>query len=394
VSADEGEDRVAAPLAATYGSFLGALGVYGPFLASYLEDSRGLSPSTAAYLLALMPITGAVATPVWTLVADRLGSAVRVLRLVASGALLAFLALLVPRTGLVFVAGTLVLFSALRAPGTALIDVVALDWVARRGGQFGRIRSAGTIGFTVGAVATSLVVSRFGASSMLLVGAAVLSLTVFAVHRLPPVGGAPRAEAARLLPALGLLLRRRRFALFLVTAVLHQVGLGPYDSLFPARLTQLAGAEFAGAAIALGTASELVVMLLAARLIRRLGLARTLGLAYAGSAGRWFILSVAVSRWPLTLAQVFHGLTYGAFYASAVALVDAEAPRDVRASAQGIFSMVTWGLASSAAIAFAGALQRIAGMSLVFSVATGASVLAAVLSWWLGPSRAEPPAGG
>src|SRR4051794_19583348 len=125
-------DRTGAPLAATYCSFMAALGVYGPFLAGYLEDNRGLTPSAAAYVLAVLPVAATLATPFWTFVADRFGSADRVLRLVTLGALLSFAALMVPGTGWFFVAAALVVFTIFRAPGGSLIDVLALDWATRK----------------------------------------------------------------------------------------------------------------------------------------------------------------------------------------------------------------------------------------------------------------------
>jgi PPP family 3-phenylpropionic acid transporter len=76
-----------------------------------------------------------------------------------------------------------------------------------------------------------------------------------------------------------------------------------------------------------------------------------------------------------------HAFTFGAFYLAGVALVDEESPREVRASAQGIFGAATWGLASSLGLAAAGWLQRHGGLPRVFEVASIASLVAMVIAW-------------
>jgi PPP family 3-phenylpropionic acid transporter len=82
--------------------------------------------------------------------------------------------------------------------------------------------------------------------------------------------------------------------------------------------------------------------------------------------------------------QALHALTFGAFYTAGVALVDRESPPEVRASAQGLFSIISWGLACSASLALAGWLQSRTGtMRDVFLAAAAAALFAAVLAFRL-----------
>ena len=368
-------------LATVYFGYFAALGVFGPFVALYLEH-RGIAPDRVAYLLALLPFFRVISTPAWTALADRLRSASTVLRLVALCSVAVFSLLEFKPSGSALVL-TLLAFTIFRSPATSLMDVLALQWSARTGGAFGQLRAWGTVGYTIATFGAGVFIHDRGPDVIIHTALILLALTTFATFALPP--GAP-PERVRLVPALRVLLRRPRFVLFLLTAALHQLGLGAYDALFPAYVTHLSSATIAGFAIALGATAEVLFMALARGMLTRLGLTRTLSLAYAITAVRWALLSVVRAQWALIGLQLLHAFTFGAFYLAAVALVDQESPREVRASAQGIFSAITWGLASSAGLALAGWLQRSGGLPRVFVVSSVFCAIAAVIALRMGPA--------
>ena len=362
----------AAPIASLYFGYFAAVGVFAPFLALYLER-RGIRADRIAFILALLPFFRVVSNPAWTALADRLGSASAVMRLVAVGSFGLFLPLELDPRGVALVA-VLLLFTVFRSPATSLLDVLALQWSARTGRPFGQIRAWGTAGYTVATFGAGVLIRDYGIDVIIHITAALLACTAIATFALPP---SPPPARVSLRPALRVLFRRPRFVAFLVTAALHQFGLGAYDSLFPAHLTHLSDASTAGFSIALGATAEVLFMTLARGMIASLGLTRTLAIAYGITAVRWVLVAL----------QLLHAFTFGAFYLAAVALVDEESPREVRTSAQGIFGALTWGLASSAGLAVAGWLQRHGGMPRVFEVGSGCCLLAMAIALWMGRQR-------
>ncbi len=362
-------------LATVYFGYFAALGVFGPFVALYLEH-RGVPQDRIAFVLALLPFFRVVSTPAWTALADRLHSASAVLRFVTFASFGVFALFESRPTGLALVL-LLLAFTTLRSPATSLMDVLALQWAARSGGSFGQVRAWGTIGFTLATFGAGAMIHAHGPDVIIHTSLVLLGVTAIATLRLPR-GAAP--ARVRLLPALGVLLRRRRFVLFLATVSLHQLGLGAYDALFPAYMTHLSTATTAGLAIAVGASAEVLFMTRARGVLVSLGLPRTLALAYAASAVRWLLLAMIRAPWALVAIQVMHALSFGAFYLAAVALVDEESPPEVRASAQGIFAAVGWGLASSAGLALAGWLLRHGGLPRVFQVASVFSVVSMLLA--------------
>ena len=374
---DDAREPSAIALGAGYFANFGALAVYGPFLAVYLAYA-GLTAEATAELLALLLLVRVVATPAWTLLADKLASTVRVLRVVSVGAAVTF-ALVLARPGHAALAVILVAFSAFRAPFGALLDALVLRWArARPGRAFGALRAWGTAAYMLAAVGTGVLVTRFGPPAVAVLTCAALTASAIVAFALPASRGALAGPA--IVGPLGLLLRRPRFLVLLVTAFLHEVGLAPYDALFPAHVASLATPSYAGLAVAVGASAELVFMMTCAPLFRRFGPAPVLTLAYAASAVRWALMAVVTEPAALVALQVLHALGFGAFYLASIAIVDEEAPAKVRASAQGVFSAFVFGIAAALGLSLAGVVTRHLGMRGVFAVATVASLVAALLS--------------
>ena len=374
-------------LAASYVTNFAALAASSPFLAVYLDD-LGIKPEMAAELLAACLLVRVVAIPPWTLLADRRHSSGAALRLSSAGAMLAFGALLFTHSRAV-VPLALLAFAAFRAPFGPLLDALMLHGARASGRAFGAVRAWGTAGYALSAVLTGALVARFGTRAVLYVG---LVLLVAAFASACAVGrGDASPEAPSGGPGLFLAFARRpRLALLLGIVFLIQTGLAPYDALFPAYLTRLAGATAAGAAVALGAASEFVFLLAGPSLARRLGPERLLAAACAASAVRWAAIALVTNPVALVLLQTLHALSFGAFYMSAVILVDRESPPGLRASAQGLLASLCFGVAASLGLALAGFVEHRADTPAVFEVAAIAAIAATVASLLLSRPSLAP----
>ena len=65
---------------------LGGLGIFFPYFSLYLYENAGLSGSEVGVILAIIPLMGIVAQPLWVQVADRTGSRSQVLAWLGIGA--------------------------------------------------------------------------------------------------------------------------------------------------------------------------------------------------------------------------------------------------------------------------------------------------------------------
>ncbi len=374
-------------LSSAYAANFGALAASGPFLAVHLA-TVGFSAPDTAQLLALLLLVRVVTIPAWTLLADRTNAMGGVLRIASAGALVTFAALLLaPAPALVVTC--LVAFAAFRAPFGALLDALVLRHVRDVGGTFGAVRAWGTAGYALGAMVTGTMVAQAGSRAVIYVTTVLLAASLAAawlIRRTNEVphapdgvathGGADEAAAGPLWQRVASLLRRPRVLILFAVASLQQMGLAPYDALFPAYLAKLAGATLAGTAVALGASVEFVFLIAGGRLVRRLGPERLLIVACAVSTVRWALVAFVTNAPLLVAIQALHAFGFGAFYLASVILMDNETPPSLRASGQGIFGSFAFGIAAAIGLSIAGLIERSAGMQTVFAFAAGASFLA------------------
>jgi PPP family 3-phenylpropionic acid transporter len=350
-----------------YVCFFVTTGVSVPFFPAYLRQV-GLSGRQVSVMLAIPPALQLVVPLLWGWLADRTRRPDRILRGLCLGAFLASLPV-------IFVRSMPALFAVCFAQQlfavsiTALADSLAIE-SSRRTGRYGSIRATGSASF----VSICLLVGWWldlrgvhGGDALV----PILISTGFALSFLAALN--LKGQAAKERPHardVGRLLADRGFLLLLVIAGLHWAALVPYhgffgilvhDRGFPSKVTSYA--FFAG------VGAEIVVFLTFARLRLRYTRSQLLAASFAVSAVRW-VLVARVHSAPLMVAlQVTHGLTFGVFWATAMAWMVDCVPSKLRATGQVLFTTVT-GIGSMTGLLIAGALyDATGGANLAFNLA-------------------------
>lgn len=133
--------------------YMAGLGVIFPYLSLYLQDNLGLSGTRLGVALAMHPLMGIIASPLWGQWADRSGHRRGVLIFLACGAALGYF--LVPYTnGYTALLVSLAFLSAFTAPSMAVASSITFAVLGDGGRQrFGKVRVWGTIGYLVMIVA-------------------------------------------------------------------------------------------------------------------------------------------------------------------------------------------------------------------------------------------------
>src|SRR5207302_9459068 len=117
----------------------------------------------------------------------------------------------------------------------------------------------------------------------------------------------------------GGLLAQPSFLFFLIAAMIHWVALQPFYLLFSIHMKSMAFDSYVGKGIALGVCAEVCVMWKFRSLIKRLPLFAILAVALVCSAVRWTLVAKLESGFALSIVQLFHGLSFGAFYVCSIA---------------------------------------------------------------------------
>lgn len=387
-------------LAAWYFLYLGAIGAVGPFLAVVLQD-LGASGAVTAGILALFPIGLLSSGPLGTLLADRSGRADLVLRISLALAACGGIGLFLAPTWHWMVPAAM-LMAACRAPSSAIVDNLSVRHLTEGMASYGQVRLWGSVGF-IAAAALAGALYETAPRAPLAIGALLLLGTFGVTWSLPgkPGGARPsallRAEDAscsepaettapppRPRTALKTLLGQPVLRALCILAVTHSATVSIYDHFFALHVKSLGlSPSVAGQAIALGVGIEVLVMAWGHSLLAIVGARRLVIIAIAVSVPRWWLCGVLVSPGALIAVQAIHGLTFGAWWVGAIALVANHAPSHLRNSAQGLFLASGHGLGSLLAMAAAAVLLDRVGTASTFQGLAAVSLLGTLLAWRL-----------
>jgi nucleoside transporter len=209
---------------------------------------------------------------------------------------------------------------------------------------FGGIRVLGTIGWIAGGLVVSFFLHEASAQPLYLAAAVsvLLGLFCFFLPHTPPSGGAKTLGDSLGLPALAML-KERSFLVFFICSFLITIVLAFYFQLSHPFLTAI-NAPYPLAIQTLGQFSEIFFMLLLPVGLARIG---TKGMLVIGMVA--WCLRYAIFAWQNVPAVIFiglplHGICYDFFFVVAYLYVDRKAPKDLRASAQGMIAFVLLGL--------------------------------------------------
>ncbi len=326
-----------------------------------------------------MPGVAAIAPFLWTAYADATRRGDRIL--LVNTWLAALAALFLPNLGRLLPLSLAILaFAAFRSPLIPLANSMAFRALGGRPEGFAAIRLWGTIGYILSAVAAGVAMDRAGLRPGTHGGALAMAACGL-------IGWMGRRRdrvtlAAATLSDIREVLRDRRFQLLLAATALARVSFGPYQTFFTIHLEALGlSRAFAGTAWALAAGSELGVMLIWRRLAGMAAVRTWLVAALAAHALRWSLSMGAERPAALLLIQLTHALTFGVFYLASVQSVDALVPDGLRATAQGLFASLAFGVGSLLGSILAGLGFPRLGMRGLYAAAAAVAGLATAIYW-------------
>lgn len=236
------------------------------------------------------------------------------------------------------------LFSFFFQASIPLIDAWTLDHLSHKGGDYGRIRSWGSVGYM-----TPLIVSMFVFSPSAGGRAEVLLPMFLGVSGFRIIA----AAQATFLPDYSLEKREemewrvlkiylRPFALtFFFSVFIRSFVFSPYFAFFNVYLDQLGITDnMKGLPWIVAVGAEVIVIAFSGRLIKRFGVVTAIIIAFIAMAIRFFVLANTPS-WGIILAiQLLHAFTFGAYHPAAIRIINQMTPEAFRATGQTLVSMV------------------------------------------------------
>lgn len=339
-----------------------------PYLPVWL-DWRGLTAGEIAVITAAPLFLRIAATPAIALAADRWGDRRAVVILLAWAAVGCFGLLLVAQGFAAILAVTLVL-ALLTTSIMPLTETIAMEGVRRTGVDYGRMRLWGSLSFIAASFVAGFVVARFGAGAiagLLLAGGVT---TVVAAHLLPRPGAESGAARRLAIRDVLVLIRGRRFLLFLVAVGLIQAAHAVFYTFGVLHWRSQGLSEgWAGTLWAIGVIAEIGLFAFSGAIMQRLGALPLILAGGCAAAARWLLMGFDPPLALLLPLQALHGLTYGATHLGAVHFMSRNVPEAQAGTAQGLYASVTAGIAMGLATLAAGRLYPSLGGAAYFAMA-------------------------
>lgn len=243
----------------------------------------------------------------------------------------------------------LLLYSLFYMPTLAIANTVAFYQMEDSGKEFPGIRVLGTIGWIVAGLLISYMAVK-ETSTPLVIGAIASFVAGIYCLFLPNTPPQAKGEKINIGNLLGLdalsLMKDRNFAVLVISSLLISIPLSFYYAWTNPYLTE-SGMEYPTAKMTLGQFSEIGFMLLMPFFFSRLGVKKMILIGMLAWIARYVLFAFGNNEelvFMFYTSILLHGICYDFFFVTGQIYVDKEAPESLRASAQGLIALVTYGI--------------------------------------------------
>jgi nucleoside transporter len=282
------------------------------------------------------------------LIADRLFAMERVLAFLhLVGAAILFFVTKATSFGSVYT--LMLLYCLCYFPTIALTNSLTLQHVKSAARDFPLIRVFATLGWIVIGVTIGGMGIEKSATPFLLASGASLVMSAFCLT-LPHTPPAAKGERITVRKIIGLdalvMLKKRSYLVFVIASILACIPLTFYFSFTNTYLNEI-GVSNAAGKMSLGQVSEVVMMLLMPFIFRRVTVKGILMLGLFAWFVRYMLLAYGnpgSGMWMFYAAILLHGICYDFFFMTGQLYTDQEAPMNLRGTAQGLITFLTYGV--------------------------------------------------
>jgi nucleoside transporter len=271
-------------------------------------------------------------------------------------------------------------------PTVGLAMATAFHLLPNKEQEFPHVRLFGTVGWiAAGIIVSKLLQGDTTALPMYIsgIGGVLMGLYSMTLPNVPPPGAGRRVSVRDIvgLDALAQL-KSRAFIVFILGVMLTSIPLATYFAYVPVFLRDASIADPAFK-MTFGQMSEVLCLILLPWFFRRLGVKGVLLAGMVAWIVRYGLFALGAPDavvWMLIVGIALHGPCYDFVYVAGQVYIDRKATPAIRAQAQGLFVLATYGIGQGLGTIAAGLIfnSTLAG-------ATGAAALAQWQMFWLPP---------
>lgn len=349
-----------------------------PYWPLYLKNA-GFNAELIGLLLAIPMMTKVLAPVLWSWLASVTGRRLGIIQLGSLLALVCFAGVLVDQSywWLVVVMTSYSFFWNAVLPQH---EVITLHYLGDFPERYSRLRVWGSIGFIAAVVTAGVLYEFVGIEVFPWVGLGFLA-SIFLSSLIIPK---PPGEGARSVSqSLWQVAKQRPVLAFFIAGILLQIAHGAYYSFFSIYMEDLGYTRTAiGVLWSVGVIAEVIVFIVMHNLLLSFGVRSVLIASLILAALRWVIIAYGSNLlWLLIFAQCLHAFTFGTFHAAAIDTIRRLFSPGTQGGGQALYSAASFGIGGAAGSYLAGHYWSL-GAELVFSVAAGLCLAAALIAWF------------
>ncbi|OWZ09807.1 Major Facilitator Superfamily (MFS) transporter [Phytophthora megakarya] len=353
------------------------------YLPIFFEESN-FSKSEIGILLAIPCICTIIGPPVWGAIADTLHRHKQVLILChVTSAVFIFAIQFVKSFPLMCI--TVFAAYCQMVPTLALLDLAAMKLTGRYGGDFGKQRLYGALGYGVGGYISGMMASAIGIEWCFTMMLCVSCITLILLIRYIPAGYGDDDQHPHqkglLRASVNHICKRPDVLVLFVIALVLGVNGGFIDSYLFLNVYDLSddGSTIVSVFVAVQTLSEIPLFFLASTLNERFGTALCLVIAVAAFFTRDMVYIYMEQPWYIVPLETLHGITFGLLLATLTTYLYEASPKGAAGTMIGLLSAFMRGIGAGIASLTGGYIYDEYGVETVWKVGAYAIVPAVLV---------------
>lgn len=375
-------------LSATYFLFFAILGIFLPYFNLYAYSLK-FSTRQIGVLSASLALMKMASPLIWAHFASSLWTRKKISLVTSLASALLFLAcLFISSFEAMLIAITL--YGFFRTALVPMMEVTTWETVELRGGEYGKIRLWGSLGFIVASLATGWLLDALPLRTVLY-GIALVSVLLF-INLFKVPDDEPLGTTTQPKEGVASLLIHAHLVLFFLIALLVQLSFGTYYGFYTIFMEDQGYSRgMVGVSWALSVLCEILLM---SQYKRWFGRTRPQVVLIAGcftATWRWWLMAHTESLVFILLAQATHAVCFGAFHIASLTYLNRHVAPHLRTGAQSLLSSLAYGLGGMIGFLLSGWLYEPIGARALFQLSSffsfAAGLLAVVHYFCFAPSK-------